>query len=81
MTSAKIMRILNIVTGVLVIVGALNWFLIGAFNWNLVGSLFGSMGPASRLVYILVGLSGMFQLARLPAVSYCYLHPIKASTH
>jgi uncharacterized membrane protein YuzA (DUF378 family) len=43
---------------VLVIVGALNWFLIGAFKWNPVEMLFGKSWIA-RSIYILVGLSAL----------------------
>jgi len=45
---------------VLVVVGALNWGLI-AINpyWNLVTMLFGD-GTLARLVYGLVGLSGLY---------------------
>ena len=45
---------------VLVIVGALNWGLIGLFQFDLVATLFGGQGaPLSRLVYTLVGISGV----------------------
>jgi uncharacterized membrane protein YuzA (DUF378 family) len=45
---------------VLVIVGALNWGLIGLFQFDLVAALFGGQGaPLSRLVYTLVGISGV----------------------
>ena len=43
----------------LVIVGALNWGLVGLFHFNLVSAIFGDMSLLSRLVYILVGLSGL----------------------
>jgi len=49
------MRIINIVTLILVIVGGLNWGLVGLFDFDLVATLFGEMSPVSRLVYILVG--------------------------
>jgi uncharacterized membrane protein YuzA (DUF378 family) len=45
---------------VLVVIGALNWALIGIFNFNLVAALFGSMSPVSRIVYIIVGLAGLY---------------------
>ena len=44
----------------LVIIGALNWGLIGLFSWNLVSSIFGDMSFLSRLIYILVGISGIW---------------------
>ena len=46
----------------LVIVGALNWLLIGLFNFDLVATLFGTMSVLSRIVYSLVGLSGIISI-------------------
>lgn len=46
----------------LVVVGALNWLLVGLFGWE-IGQLFGGQGAVlSRVVYILVGLSGLVLL-------------------
>lgn len=49
----------------IVIVGAINWGLIGLFDFDLVQAIFGgntSYAPsmASRIVYVLVGLSGLY---------------------
>ena len=42
------------------IIGAINWGLIGIFKFNLVEFLFGGMGWLTRLIYILVGISGLY---------------------
>lgn len=42
------------------IVGAINWGLIGFFDFNLVSFLFGDGTLLSRIVYALVGLSGLY---------------------
>lgn len=42
------------------IIGTLNWGLIGLFKLNLVSMLFGSMSLISRIVYVLVGLCGLY---------------------
>lgn len=42
------------------IIGAVNWGLIGFFDFNLVALLFGSMSWISRIVYALVGISGLY---------------------
>jgi uncharacterized membrane protein YuzA (DUF378 family) len=59
-------KTLNIVTLILVIVGALNWGLVGLFEFDLVaeivGEEFGTVNVVSRIVYILVALSGLYQL-------------------
>jgi uncharacterized membrane protein YuzA (DUF378 family) len=44
----------------LVIIGALNWGLVGLFSWNLVASIFGDMSFLSRVIYVLVGISGIW---------------------
>lgn len=44
------------------IIGAINWGLIGFFDFDLVAFLFGSMSWISRIVYALVGLSGLYLL-------------------
>ena len=47
---------------VLVLVGAVNWGLVGIANMNLVTSLLGAWPLLVQLVYILVGLSGLYLL-------------------
>ena len=42
------------------IIGALNWGLVGAFQFDLVGAIFGDMTALSRLIYIIVGLAGIY---------------------
>lgn len=47
----------------LVIIGAVNWGLIGFFKFDLVSYLFGSLTWISRIIYALVGLSGLYILS------------------
>ena len=61
------MKNLHLVAWILVIVGGLNWLLIGlggfiGANWNVVGIIFGSWPQVEWLVYILVGLSAVYEL-------------------
>ncbi|MCI5621439.1 MAG: DUF378 domain-containing protein [Lachnospiraceae bacterium] len=44
----------------IVIIGAINWGLIGFFRFDLVAFLFGNMSWFSRIIYALVGLSGLY---------------------
>jgi hypothetical protein len=46
----------------LIVIGGLNWLLIGLFNYNLIAEIFGSF---SRLIYVLFGLSALYQLVPL----------------
>jgi uncharacterized membrane protein YuzA (DUF378 family) len=62
------MQALNILTLILVIVGGVNWGLVGLFQFDLVAALFGGQGAAlARIVYILVGVSALWQLLPLTA--------------
>ncbi|MBA3675897.1 MAG: DUF378 domain-containing protein [Sphingosinicella sp.] len=59
------MRALNYLTLILLIVGGLNWGLVGLFDFDLVAALFGEMSVLSRIVYVLVGLSALWQIISL----------------
>lgn len=59
------MKAINLLTLVLVIVGGVNWGLVGLLDLDLVATLFGPGSILSRLVYILVGLSALWQLVPL----------------
>ena len=50
---------------VLIIIGAINWGLVGIFNFNLVDAIFGAMSVISRIIYILVGISGLWAIKLL----------------
>lgn len=65
MNTPSIHPYLKLITTLLSIVGALNWGLIGLNNFNLVAYLFGPMSTLSRIVYILVGISGFYLLGTL----------------
>lgn len=56
------MKILYYIALTLVIIGALNWLLIGLFSFDLVATLFGEMSMLSRIVYSLVGISGLISI-------------------
>lgn len=53
------MKTVKLVAFILVIIGALNWGLVGAFSFDVVTKIFGP-GTIARIIYILVGLSGLF---------------------
>jgi uncharacterized protein len=64
----RTMKAINVLTLILVIVGAVNWGLVGLFQFDLVAALFGGQDAVlARLVYILVGLSGLYQIVPLAA--------------
>lgn len=50
---------------VLLIVGALNWLLMGIFAFDLVVWMFGTLTAVSRILYVLVGISGLWMMVYL----------------
>lgn len=51
---------------ILVIIGAINWALIGVFQFDLVAYLFGGQGAVvSRIIYTLVGAAGLWCISLL----------------
>jgi uncharacterized membrane protein YuzA (DUF378 family) len=64
---------LDLIALLLVIVGAINWGLVGLFEFDLVATLvgeeFGKVNIVSRVVYVLVGLSGLYLVSHLARVA------------
>jgi len=58
-------NILGWITAILVIIGALNWGLVGILDLNLVTTIFGSIAWLEKVIYILIGLSGIWELILL----------------
>ena len=66
------MRVINILTLLLIIVGGLNWGLVGLFDVDLVSALLGNgsaetatSSTAARIVYILVAIAAVYQIVSL----------------
>ena len=59
------MNVIDKIALVLIIIGAINWGLIGFFNFNLVAVIFGEMTWISRVIYALVGISGLWGIKLL----------------
>lgn len=51
------------IVAVIALIGALNWGLVGLFQFNLVDYIFGAGSVIARIIYVLVGLSGLAILA------------------
>ncbi len=47
---------------ILVFIGSINWALVGLADLNLVTMIFGTIPMLVTLVYVLVGLSGIYVL-------------------
>lgn len=65
-TSKDKKDVLSWVSITLLVVGGLNWGLVGLFGLDLVKELFGDMTVVSRVVYVLVGASALYELVSAP---------------
>lgn len=73
------MKKMDVVAAVLLVVGGLNWGLIGAAGIDVVASLFGVMSPLTRSVYVLVGLSALYQAMQWQGIQRRWLAPARAA--
>jgi uncharacterized membrane protein YuzA (DUF378 family) len=58
----------HMVAWILLVVGGVNWLLVGlggfaGSSWNLVSMLFGMWPQVEWLVYVLVGLAAVYEIA------------------
>ena len=57
------MKSLHLVAFALLVIGGLNWLLVGVAGWD-IGELFGGQGEIiSRVIYVLVGLAAIYEVA------------------
>ena len=80
------MKTLDVVAAVLLVVGGLNWGLVGAARFDLVAAVFGMhFGETSTLssaVYVLVGLSALYQAVSWKAIQRRWNGtPVMARSH
>ena len=57
---------LNNISLILVIIGALNWGSIGIFGFDLVGAICGGQGSVlARIIFTVVGIAGLWAIGLL----------------
>jgi len=59
------MKTLDWIAITLLIVGGINWGLVGLFDFNLVTFLFGKWDMFVKIIYTIVGLSGLYSIYTL----------------
>ncbi len=57
------MKTIDYVALILVVIGAINWGLIGFMSFDLVRVVCGNMSIISRIIYALVGISGLYAIS------------------
>ena len=56
------LNVLDWIAVVLAIIGAVNWGLVGIANIDLVAVILGTIPLLQQLVYILVGIAGLYMI-------------------
>jgi uncharacterized protein len=64
------MKKLDVAAAVLLVIGGLNWGVVALTGSDLVGALLGNLSPASRAVYLLVGLAALYQAVQWKAIQH-----------
>ena len=59
------MKTLKWIATLLLVIGSINWGLVGALNFNVVDAIFGMGSVISTIIYILVGISGLWGIGFL----------------
>lgn len=57
------MKLLHSIAFILLIIGGLNWLLVGIWGWDIGAYLGGMSSTVSRVIYALVGLAAIFEIA------------------
>jgi len=78
------MKTLDVIAAVLLVVGGLNWGLVAVAHFDLVATIFGmKFGETSNLssaVYLLVGLSALYQAISFKAIQHRWGHQAAHAT-
>ncbi len=61
----KVFNVFSVIALILTIVGALNWLVVGIFGFNFVNFISFGMVWLERLLYILVGIAGIYMIVWL----------------
>ncbi len=56
------MKLVDLITFVLLIIGGLNWGFMGLADFNLVTAIFGAATMLTKVTYLLIGASALYQL-------------------
>lgn len=59
------MKYLNCVVMILLIIGGLNWGSMGLFDVNFITAIFGSWPMLVKIIYIVVGVCGLYGIYML----------------
>ena len=70
----KLLKSFDVITFALLLVGGLNWGFVGLFGFDLIAEIFGGATLLSRIVYGLVGVAALYELAQLKFLRERWTH-------
>lgn len=56
------MKILDVITGIILIIGGLNWGVMSLIDFNLIAWIFREMNLLTRIIFLVIGLSAVYQI-------------------
>ncbi len=56
------LSVVDYIAMALIIIGGLNWASVALFSVDVVATLFGVLSPATKLVYLLVGIAALYAI-------------------
>jgi uncharacterized membrane protein YuzA (DUF378 family) len=62
------MKSFDVLAAILLVVGGINWGLVGFTNFDLVAAIFGNGSALAKIVYVIVGLSALYQALQWKAI-------------
>jgi uncharacterized membrane protein YuzA (DUF378 family) len=62
------MKTIDLIAAMFLFIGGVNWGLVGLLDVNLITSIFSEMSLLSRLVYVIVGLSALYDAVMWKAI-------------
>ncbi len=75
------LKSVDVIVWTLLTIGGINWGLVGFFGFDAVAAIFGEMGFFARLVYALVGLAALYEIAGAKAISKRWNLHFKTPAH
>jgi uncharacterized membrane protein YuzA (DUF378 family) len=59
---ASRLSVLDYIAMALLVIGGLNWAMVALFGIDVVATLFGVLSPATRLVYLVIGIAALYAI-------------------
>ncbi|PWU05641.1 MAG: DUF378 domain-containing protein [Verrucomicrobia bacterium] len=56
------MKILDVLTAIILIIGGLNWGVMSIIDFNLIAWIFRDMNLLTRIIFLVIGLSAVYQI-------------------